>query len=418
MTFKTLTAVSLIALVSACGQHPGPKAMSATDQGYNAFRNGEYAVAEQAYRGALASDPANVKAMLGLAEVYEQTGRSGEAASLYRQVQATQSGAIRVWGTRRPMQDGVTETAMRRLGAIGHGPSTVSYQAPQTVAPVTYSDTLATARLPTMPAPAEPTYALDNQGIVYFADPGATQPLVEEVYETPDAAMIEYAAPAPMMYEAAPAPVSYQPAPVTQYEAAPITFEPAPMQYQQAPAPVQYQPTPVSYQPAPAPVQYQAAPPAYQGAPQPYQYQYQSAPAYAPMPQQYQPAPAYAPTPVRYQPAQVAPSASLGLYSPSPTPRPASAYTAPQQAPLTTTLPRAGNPQLGAMRSQPGYVVINGDLVYVSGDDISAGGGAAVQQAPVQTPVPQSLAPVLDPADFGLPQGTDTMNGIPSIQMN
>ena len=361
MTIRFLTAASVLALVSACSSQPGPSSVSATDQGYSAFRAGDFAAAEQAYAAALSANPASEVAMLGLAEVYEQTGRGHEAANLYAQVHAARSGSIRVWNDGRAMQDGVTETAGRRLGALGHGMgghtvvshSTITeFEAPAYVQPMAYA-------APSVPAvteylPENPTYALDEDGIVYYADPEATQPISEPVFEAPQ--MMEYAPamPEPMMAAPTHSGIVYQDAPmVTPVEvvvpapAAPVTYQPQPMTYEAAPAAM-------TYEAAPAAMSYEAAPMSYEAAP--------AAMSYETAPMSFEPAP------ISFQPAPMA----KPVAAPAVAPMPVATRSAGPAVPAN----------LGA-RSQPGYAVVNGDLVYISAEDIANGSAARTTQGPV-----------------------------------
>lgn len=394
MTIRFLTAASVLALVSACSSQPGPSSISTVDQGYAAYRSGNFSAAEAAYSSALNTNPSSQAAMLGLAEVYEATDRASDAAALYAKVQAARSGSIRVWDDR---QDGVTEVASRRLGALGHGvaaPMPVAeFEAPAIVQPThqsaptvvaqpaytqpaytqpaytqpTYTQPIYTQPVAQEAWPENPTYALDDDGIVYYADPDATQPITEPVFESHQAASYTTTteAPATTYHSADPvvtAPAAlYQPMPVApvQYEPAPITYTPAPVSYEPAqtsyePAPVIFQPEPTTY--APAPIQYQEI----QAAPAPIPTTYQAAPT----------APAYSPTPsVARQPS------------------------APAQ-PLT--------------RTQPGYAVVGGDLVYISAEDIANG---------TVPPAPAGAA-LNVPSSYGLPGRSDTLNGIEIPNLN
>jgi tetratricopeptide (TPR) repeat protein len=348
MTIRFLTAASVLALVSACSSQPGPSGVSATDQGFSAFRAGNFAAAEQAYDTALSANPSNETAMLGLAEVYESTGRAGEAAALYARVHAARSGSIRVWNDGRAMQDGVTEVAGRRLGALGHGMdvqqapishSTITqFEAPAYVQPTTFvQPTTYVQPQATEYLPENPTYALDAEGIVYYADPEATQPIVEPVFEQPE--MIKYAPAQPALLPAPmPAPVPVQSGVIYQNDAmaAPVEVvvpsQAAPLTYQ--PAPISYQPAPIAYQPTPAAISYEAAP--------------------APVTTRYEPAPMVKPT---------APTVS--------------------PTPIATRNTGATGPAQPLARSQPGYAVVNGDLVYISAEDIANGSTARSTQGPV-----------------------------------
>ncbi len=383
MTTRFITAASILALVSACSSQPASPPVSATDQGFTAFRSGNFAAAEQAYAAALSANPGNEAAMLGLAEVYEQTGRGQEAAALYAQLHASRSGAIRVWNDGRAMQDGVREVAGRRLGALGHGAvvthSTMTeFQAPAYAQPMPHAAPVATDYLPD-----NPTYALDEDGIVYYADPEATQPITDIVFEAPQAAQmiatpqmisapqaIKYIPAAPIM--PAPMPVRtgiiYQDSPVVQpvdvvvpNQAEAMMYQPAPMMYQQAPitAPAspeatRYEAAPMSFEAAPAPVTYEAEPIAYTPAPV--------------APTRYEPAPMpVAPAPRMIERAPIAQPVAPA-FSPMPT---ASRNTAPS------------GPAQPLPRTQPGYAVINGDLVYISAEDIAKGSIGQGAQGPI-----------------------------------
>lgn len=394
MSARFLSAVSLVALVSACSSQPGPSSLSPAQQADEAYRAGNFAVAEQTYAGLLSVNPSNPTAMLGLAEVYEATGRTSEAAQLYARVAAARSGSIRVWNDGGALQDGVTEVAMRRLGELGHG-SMMSYAAPIVSAPMAYA-----APAPTEYWPEDPVYALDQDGIVYFADPEATQPIRETLFDSPEAAMM--AAPtmaAPVM--TAPtmsAPMAYTPAPVT-YEPAPVAYQPAPISYETMPmavesAPVTYQAAPMMepapvYTPAPIGADYTSAP-----------ITYEAAPMIEPVPAAYAPVPAS----MTYQAApMVAPA-----YTPEPV-----ALRAPTAA---ASLPR----------DQPGYAVVDGNFVYISAQDIARGATAPSPVANVEnalgygvpTPVTSSAIPVGTPQSYSAPRGVDVMNGIPMIDLN
>lgn len=466
MTIRLMTAVSVLALVSACSSQPGPSSLSATDIGYNAYRAGDYAAAEAAYSSALAANRGNEAAMLGLAEVYEITGRASEAAALYREINATRTGAIRVWNDGRALQDGVNEVAYRRLGAMGHQP-TASYAVPVAPAPTAYS-----------PAPA-PTY---------YSEPAPTT----------------YApAPAPTYYSAEPAPTVYSPAP-TVYTPEPV-YTPAQPVYSPAPAPTIYssEPVPVEYTPAPAPTLYSPAPAptVYSPAPAPTVYSpapvYTPAPVYsptpasaydtpAPLPEGYNPAPNYSlgqdgiveyaePRAPQYAPQPVPvsrrgayntdsevyytdpgatqrvqepvfdrfdaaldeaiqgeggypqPAANPTTYAPAPinySPAPMPVERAPAYAPQPSRQPSA--PFSAAPLGQPGYGVVDGNFVYISAEDIANGAtapsptpaGPAADSYGIPVPVTGSAIPAGTPSSYSAPRGVDVMNGIPSINLN
>ncbi len=121
MTHRILIATGMIALLSACSSQPAPSGSNAAEQGYAAYRAGDLAAAETAYDTALAADPGNVAALVGLGEVYENTGRISEAIEFYTRAQNQRSGAIRIWNDGRVRQVGLNEFAVRRLGALGAG---------------------------------------------------------------------------------------------------------------------------------------------------------------------------------------------------------------------------------------------------------------------------------------------------------
>lgn len=368
MTTRFLTAASVFALLSACSGQPGPSSTSLVDQGYAAYRAGDFAGAEAAYRGALADLPTDEAAMLGLAEVMEATDRAGEAATLYRRVQAARSGTIRVWDDGRAMQDGVTEVASRRLGALGHD---TGFQAPPVHHPVVSHSA------PVSVWPEDPVYALDEDGIVYYADPEATQPITEPVFESPDAAMTTY----PTFEQAGPAVVA---PPSSVYESAPMTYAPEPMSYESAP---------MTYETAPmvepmTPMSYEAAPMTYEA-----------------LPAETMSAPIPVAAPARIEPvAPVAP-----VYSP---------------APVSARVP--STPAPSAPLGQPGYAVVDGNFVYISAEDIAAGATPPSPVAGVETfesygtptPIAGSAIPLDTPSTYSAPRGVDVQNGIAIPNLN
>ncbi len=438
MTLRFITAASMLALVAACSSQPGPSSLSPLQQADQAFRAGNFAAAEQAYNGVIANSPNNPTAMLGLAQVYEATGRSDEAVDLYRQVSGARSGAIRIWDDGSPKQDGVTEVAMRRLGELGHG-DMGGFAAPQPVLPIV--EPVAAAPLPVAPAPVvqaeawpeNPVYALDSDGMVYYADPGATQRITTPVFETRAAA--EQAAPT----------VSYQ----TIHQAAPIAVAPVVTQTYEAPAPVFVAPTVA----APAPI------PAVQTIIQPQEPAYaldSDGIVYFADPEATQPisgavfetreaAARSLPAVTQRTIQQAAPIAAAPVYQPAPLVQPiapaavtyAPAAPAPvvYQSPTTATTPlptRApASPAAALPRSQPGYAVVDGNFVYISADDIARG---ATVSAPVgsgaaygvPTPIATSSVPVAAPQSFDVPNGANALstrppielNGIPSLNLN
>jgi len=391
MTIRFVTAVSVLALVSACSSQPGPSAVNATEQGYNAYLAGNFAAAEKAYDTALVADPADVSAMLGLAEVYEKTNRASEAVELYSRVRAERSGTIRVWNDGGVRQQGVTELANRRLVALGHqtqvqtaavvaAPAVtlapvateIAFQAPpatfvpevvttQVVTTEVYTPevitTAAIAPQPTQYWPDSSSYVLDENGIVNYVDVAAAQPILAPVAEAPTATGQTYyvdqegtqviagrvfetqeaaslAAPAPVYRTVSTNAVSAVPAVATSYEPVPTVYEPAPLL--------------TSYQSAPAAIAYEAAP--------------------------------TVPTPTLRQ----------ALITPA----------APIAAPVPSIARQAAAPQLPVQsitRSQPGYAVIDGDLVYVSAEDIANGAvGRAIPEATGVDPLNGTQIPNLN----------------------
>jgi len=350
MTIRFASAISLIAFVSACSSQPGPSGVSATEQGYNAFRVGNFSAAEKAYDSALAADPTDVTAMLGLAEVYEKAGRTSEAVKLYSRVQAQNSGTIRVWNDGYVKQQGVTELASRRLAALGHSQvRTASFAGPvvQELPPVGVPQPIATAETEpqsTQYWPENPTYVLDENGLVnyvdvaaapvpttpvfevpravgttYFADPEGTQPITLPVFETPEVATLS--TPAPAYETVATTPIEAAvPAVARSQEALPTVYETAPT---------------LAISP------YETAPLATR---------YESAPSTPPLRQ-----------------ALITPMVNEVISAPMP--------SAPIVAPIPTAA-RPATPSLPAQpltRTQPGYAVIDGNFVYISAEDIANG---------------------------------------------
>jgi len=419
MTSRFITAASVLALVTACSSQPGPSSLSPLQQADQAFRAGNFSAAEQAYSGVIANSPNNPSAMLGLAQVYEATGRSDEAVDLYRQVSRAQSGAIRIWDDGGQRQDGVTEVATRRLGELGHG-DMGDFAAPPVVAPVVQQAVIAPA--PVAPAPVvqaqvwpeNPVYALDSEGMVYYADPGATQRITTPVFETREAAelalpsvshsVVQQSAPiltTPIIQQTfvAPAPPAVTaPVPTVQ------TFvQPAEPTYALDANGVVYFADPGATQPISGAV-FETREAAARAAPAPTQRTIQhSAPiAAAPV---YQPAPAIqpiTPAPVAYAPAPQAPVV----------------YQAPTvTAPLPARAPAA--PAAALPRSQPGYAVVNGDFVYISAEDIARGATVSPpvgsgEAFGVPTPIASQNAPVNVPSA----RPSIELNGIPRIDLN
>ena len=448
MTSRFLTAASVLALVSACSSQPGPPSLSPIHQADQALRAGNYSVAEQAYKGILSSNPNDPTAKLGLAQVYEATERSNEAIDLYRQVSAAQSGAIRVFDGGSPLQDGVTEVATRRLGQLGHG-DMGGFEAPQPVAPVAQAPAPAPAPIvQTEVWPENPVYALDSNGMVYYADPGATQVITETVFENRAAAesalpslaqrTIQHVVPtvplAPVVQETFVAPAPVVPAPVL--------VAPAPV----PPAPLLVAPTPV----APAPIAQveeptyaldangviyfadpegtqpinetlfetreaaESAAPAISQRTIPGVTPIAPAPVFQPVAPVYQPAPATSTLAPVFEPVAPAPV----TYAPAPVTYEAPSIAAPLPAatPVVNTAVLAPNAALP--RTEPGYAVVNGDFVYISAEDIARAGGAA---APVTSPsVPVAPQQSFTAPSLGGPVNPPLieLNGIPSINLN
>ena len=423
MTLRFITAASVLALVSACSSQPGPSSLSPVQQGEQALRAGNFSVAEQAFKSALSAKPNDASAMLGLAQVYDASDRSAEAIELYSKVASARSGAIRTWNDGGVMQEGVTEVATRRLGALGHGmdtrvaaPAPVAEPAPVTVA--------APAPAPVVQAevwPEDPVYALDSNGMVYYADPEATQVITMPVFETREAA--EQALPA-VARHTVPATVPIAPiAPVVQTFAAP-----APL-----PAPIPLAPitvTPIVTAPAPAPVIQSNVQPSeasygldsdgvvYFSDPDATQrvtgqvFESREAAALA--------APAVTQrvisgtAPIAAAPAFAAPAPAY--VDPAPVFAPAPTFAAPAPAPAvnadvaatTTALPR----------TSPGYAVIDGDFVYISAEDIARAGGSAASVASPSTPVVTQQSYTAPALGTSANPPLIELNGIPSINLN
>ena len=97
--------------------------------GYRALEEGRFDEAERAYRQALASDPRNVDAMLGLATVMTQQNRGDAAAQLYLRVLEqdpsnahAQAGLLNLGGSADPL---AAEARLKRL--IATQPSAFLY---------------------------------------------------------------------------------------------------------------------------------------------------------------------------------------------------------------------------------------------------------------------------------------------------
>ena len=201
MTIRTIGAASLIALTAACSQQaPAPRATSG-EAAHLAYLSGDLDRAEDGYLSILSDDPTDAAALLGMGEIAEAQGDRARAADYYRQAAERRSGDIRVWQpdvTYAEFQDGVTEVAHRRLGALGHG--TMARPAPAQPA-YTYVE-------PAHAAPAVITHPVESYTVIqgdpmiapmphegghhggtYYADPAATQPIDFPVYQTPEAAL-------------------------------------------------------------------------------------------------------------------------------------------------------------------------------------------------------------------------------------
>ena len=428
MAIRLITAASVLALVSACSSQPGPSSLSPTQLADEALRAVNFQAAEQGYLNVLAGNPSNSIAMLGLAEVYDATGRTAQATDLFARVSAEQSGAIRVWDG-GSQQIGVTEVASRRLGELrrrdgGH------FDAPQVVAPVVQQTFVAPA--PVSPAPfvqtgvlsESPTYALESSEVVYYSDSEAAPPVPEYVLENP--VVVEQTLPRGNIQYAAPI---HEPAVAVQTIAQPqaadyaldsdgivyfsgsqatteTVFESREVVEKIAPAVTRQSTTrvaPIAVAPViPSPVRFVPAP-----APQPIAYE--PAPIVpAPVIQPIAPTPvAYAPAPISYE----APSIVTPL---------------PVRAPVS--VPSAAVPTGALPRSQPGYAVVNGDFVYISAEDIARG---AVVQPPVgnaeaygvPTPIASPRVPSGTSQTYTAPnvpraRSSIELNGIPSIDLN
>lgn len=447
MKSRLIAATSILALVSACSFQPGPSSLSPLQLANQALQAGDYSAAEQAYSGILANSPDNATAKLGLAQVYEATDRSTEAVDLYRQVSSAQSGAIRVLdgGLR---QDGVTEVATRRLGALGHGmEAQVATPAPAPAAAPVPAPVVVAAPIPapvvqTEVWPDNPVYALDSNGIVYYADPEATQPVTMTVFETREAA--EQSLPAvarhtiPAAIPIAPiAPVVQEtfvdpaPIPLAPISVAPVALAPLPI----APISVEpivqatVQPSEPTYALDSNGIVYYADPDATQPISERLFESPEAAALSAPaVTQRVIPGTtpistaSIAPAPINFQsiPTVVAPAPTT--FAPAPVFTQPTEIVAPIPAPLPAPVPiinpTAAAPSVALPRTEPGYAVIDGDFVYISAEDIARASGGAAPVAPVGVPLaPQQsfTAPTI-----GVPVNPPLieLNGIPNINLN
>ncbi len=432
MTIRSVTTISALALLSACSSQPGPSAVDASTQAYNAFRAGNIAAAEKAYDTALIANPNDVSALVGLGEVYEKTGRTSEAIKLYTQAQKKRSGTIRVWNDGRVMQDGLTELANRRLSALGHQEQAIA-KVSQPTAPVAKAP-VQTARplglippqpiAPVVAAPLQPIvsaaplygkheivatpaiapqatqyqtdnsgYALDSEGIVYYAEAETTQPIsthhgnavpyaeaqVTQAFATHSGGTVYYADPE-----------ATQPITAhlggTIYYADPEATQPITGHVSELPiaSSQSYLPHNASIQPALATTSIAPS----EIAPSPvYQTTTPLAPVHVEIPAQTGIA-TYQTDPIVYETAPVS-----NLVSRVPTVKPSPSVAAPAPSVARNSITRT--PSQPLPRSQPGYAVIEGDLVYISAEDIANG---AVGR------------PVADPVEFDPLNGTSIPN--------
>jgi Tfp pilus assembly protein PilF len=88
MDIKTAIFGSLILAVSA-GSATANDLGRADDLGRQAILEKDWATAEQQLKTGLESNPSDVYRLLNLAAVYSQTGRANEAATIYRQILAS-----------------------------------------------------------------------------------------------------------------------------------------------------------------------------------------------------------------------------------------------------------------------------------------------------------------------------------------
>ncbi len=425
MTIRSVTTMSVLALLSACSSQPGSSAVNATAQAHNAFRAGNIAAAESAYDAALAANPKDASALVGLGEVYEKTGRKSEAIKLYTRARDQRSGAIRVWNDGRVMQDGITEIATRRLSVLGYqkkaiakspkpkkpkakpvlqatkpivtpepivpiavvhhqpaAPVTVESQpqAPlitttpiQTIAPLVAvqepQDVFTTAIIAPQPIPytsENSAYSLDSEGVVYYTDPEATQPLTRHSTGTVYFSDPEATQPITTFVSELPTAQNQRPSlSTTTPQPALATTAITPPTSEITPLPAYLATTPLAPIHVEVPTQadiatYQANPIAYESAP---------APSVQPS------VPAI--KPVR----QIAPTVPSST-TPAPTVTRKSTASL-----LSQPLPR----------SQPGYAVIEGDLVYISAEDIANGAiGRPVADPVISDPLNGTRIPNLN----------------------
>lgn len=431
MSYRFLTAASLFAVLTACSSQ-GPSAVDPLTQGQNAYLSGDYGTAEAAYARVLDGNPSNGTALLGLAEVYEQTGRTAQAIEIYERIQTTRTGSIRVWNAGGVTQDGITEVAARRLGVLGMASARSVAQAPVAYTP---------PRQTTYAAPViNQGYATEQRTVIYTGDdayyadqaPRSIQAAVPQTYTAPaiqTAPVVQsYAAPAPVTYTAPVAVESYAlpaapaPAPIQEsysYGLVGESITPA-IQSTYVPEPVDEvaQPDPWTYAldddgnisygtsesiELPATELYTAPPAPVNGyeftTPQPAAsdlydvepaYEFgtpgDGAALYSPIESQI----AYESDPIDptavltpdYNRFRAAPAESAAF--------PVAIQTARESAELAAA----------ATLQQPGYTVVDGDFVYISADQLKRSGAAS--------------APAASSYEYDL----ETMNGFPGIDLN
>ena len=386
MTLRLTAAASLLAILSACGSTEAPRADAAA-LGYEAYRAGDLERAEALYGEALAADPSDARALLGLGEVLERTGRAGQAQDYFARAGAANSGAIRTWraqtayGDGYVYQEGVQEVAARRLGAARHAAPRVAAVAPLAASPVYEMPSAAVAFEPATPmvyeaAPMEAqaplpvavqaapiqaapmraapvAYAPAPMAVeetVYYADPEATIPITGTVFEAPPVAF------APISIPEDPAPMMIGTEVLT-----PMTVEAGPRDIEPLLAPVTLERIATTSMPASVPERVEVA------------------------------------APVRAAPAP-APATAVSLV-----PRKKPASTRVTYAPATTPLPR-GIPGPESLPS--GYEIVGGMVVY-TGDDPSL--------APLAQPAVTDAAPLTQPSVLG---DYVTEDGLEMIDLN
>ncbi len=433
MSLRLVTAVSVAALISACSSQPGPSSLSPLQQGETALRAGNFAVAEQAFTSALSANPNDPSAMLGLAQVYDASNRSAEAVELYQKVAAARSGAIRVWNDGGVRQEGVTEIASRRLGALGHGMDqraaapapapVVAPPAPVVALPAPIAVPEPAPVIQTEVWPQDPVYALDPNGMVFYADPEATQPITTPVFMSREAAEItapvvshdtlptfEPIAPiAPVIQEtyAAPAPIITAPIPVAPAPVVQTTTQPQEPTYALGADGTIYYADPDGTQPISERV-FETREAAEQGLPAA---AHRTISSFAPT----------ALAPIEAAPVTFTPAPAIQPIAPAPivNPTPTIAAPAPISVPVPSISTATPAPAGPLPRTQPGYAVVNGDFVYISAEDIAraAGTQSATQSTVIPAPAPQS---------FNVPTSIDApalpplieLNGIPNLNLN